>query len=134
MHHIFGKALNLVKSNAPEILSGLAIGGVVSTAYFASKATAEVVRDEDADPFASNKDKVKKYWKLYIPAGVSGAFTIGCIVGASRETGKRTAAAITAYSLSEKAFSEYREKVIEQIGVGKEQKIRDEIAQEKVSK
>lgn len=127
------KALKVVKKNSPEILTALGVSGVVTTAYLAAKASAEVARDEDADPFASNKEKLKKYWKVYIPTGVSGVLTIGCIVGASKATGKRTAAAVTAYSITEKAFSEYKEKVIEQIGVNKEKKLRDEIAQDRVS-
>ena len=39
-----------------------------------------------------------------------------------------------AYSISEKAFSEYKEKVIEKIGENKEQKVRDEIAQDQVNR
>ena len=37
-----------------------------------------------------------------------------------------------AYSLSEKAFTEYQEKVTETLGKGKEQKVRDEIEQDRV--
>lgn len=59
--------------------------------------------------------------------------TICCIIGSSKASGKRTAAAVTAYSLTERAFSEYKDKVVEQMGVGKEQKIRDDMAQEKVA-
>lgn len=82
----------------------------------------------------SVKEKAKIVWKLYIPAGISGALTVGCIIGASKANGRRTTAAVTAYSLTERAFSEYREKVVEQIGKGKEQTIRDDLAQERVSK
>lgn len=128
------KALQAVKSNSPEILTAVGVSGVISTSYLAGKAAAQVARDEDADPNASNKEKIKKYWKIYIPTAISGTVTIGCIIAASKANSKRTAAAVTAYSLTEKAFAEYREKVVEQIGKGKERKIRDEIAQDKVSK
>lgn len=127
------KALQTVKSNSPEILTALGVSGVVTTAYLTSKATYKVARDEDADPWASNKEKIKKYWKFYVPAGISGVVTIASIIGASKASGRRTAAAVTAYSITEKAFSEYREKVVDQIGVNKEQKIRDEIVQEHIS-
>jgi hypothetical protein len=126
--------LPIIKQNAPEIFTALSMSGVVTTAYFTGKASYEVARDEDVDPWISKRDQIKRYWKLYIPAGLSGAFTIGCIFGASRAAGHRTAAAVTAYSLSERAFSEYKEKVVEQIGKGKEQKLRDEIAQDRVNK
>lgn len=127
------KALQTIRSNSPEILTALGIGGVVSTAYLAHQAGVKVSRDEDADPWASNKEKVQKYWKLYIPTAISGALTITCIVAASKGNSRRTAAAVTAYSLSEKAFSEYREKIVEQVGENKEQKLRDELAQAKVT-
>jgi hypothetical protein len=79
-------------------------------------------------------ERAKKTWKVYVPAGISGVLTTACIVGASRATNRRTAAAVTAYSLTERAFSEYREKVVEQIGKGKEQKLRDEVAQDRITR
>lgn len=120
------------KVHSPEILTALGVTGVFTTSYFTAKATAQVARDEDADPWASNREKFKKYWKLYIPAAVSGVFTTGCIIGASQASGRRTAAAVTAFTVTEKAFSEYKEKVVEQIGINKEQKIKDEIVQDAV--
>lgn len=132
-------ALQTVKSNAPEILTAAGITGVVTTSYLAGKASyraSELMRGSDIPE--DRKERVKEYvkhtWRLYIPAGICGAVTIGCIVAASKGNGRRTAAAVAAYSVTEKAFSEYREKVVEQIGVNKEQKIRDEITQERVAR
>lgn len=122
-----------LKSNAPEILTALAVSGVATTSYLVGKATYKMARDEDQPPGLSVKEQVKRHWKLYVPAGISGVVTIGCIVGASKGNNRRTAAAVTAYSLTEKAFSEYKEQVVTQIGKGKEQKIRDEVAQKTVS-
>lgn len=131
-----------IKSNSPEILTALGVSGVITTTYLAAKASfkaAEVIREREADGHTDNLKLLLKYrtqmlWKLYIPAGISGIVTVGCIVGASKANRTRTAAAVTAYSLTEKAFSEYKEKVIEQIGKGKEQKIVDELAQERIEK
>jgi hypothetical protein len=130
---IFDNTLKTVKSNSPEILTALGVSGVVTTAYLTGKAAVKMAQDEDTDPWMSNVDKVKRYWKLYIPAAASGALTIGCIIGASKANGRRTAAAITAYSITEKAFSEYKEKVIEQVGKGKEERIRDDLAQDRIT-
>ena len=47
---------------------------------------------------------------------------------------RRTAALAAAYSLSEKAFDEYKEKVKERIGESKEQRLRDDIAQDQVNR
>jgi hypothetical protein len=120
------------KANSPEILAALGMTGVISTAYFAAKAATTVAQDEDADPHATTKENIKKYWKVYIPAGVSGLLTIVCIAGSTQASGRRTAAAVTAFSVTEKAFSEYKEKVVEQVGKNQEQKVRDKIVQDKV--
>lgn len=128
-------ALKIVKSNSPEILTGLGISGVVITAYLTAKATFKAGDDlAEAPKGLPTKEKAKIVWKRYIPPGISGALTIGCIIGASKGNAKRTAAAVTAYSVTEKAFSEYKEKVVEHVGKGKEQKVRDEVAQDKVDK
>jgi hypothetical protein len=55
-------------------------------------------------------------------------------MGARQAGANRTAAAVAAYSLTERAFTEYKEKVVEQIGKNKEQKVRDDLAQDQVSK
>lgn len=141
---IFAKhLLHNLKRNSPEILIGVGVSGVATTAYLAGKAghRARPIIDEYEEHNGEGETPVQKFaertklvWKFYIPAGISGAITIAAIVGASKASGRRTAAAITAYSLTERAFSEYREKVIEQLGAGKEQRIRDEIAQDRVNR
>lgn len=130
------KTVKLIKSNSPEILTALGVSGVLSTSYLVGKASFKAKAEIDycAAENKPVKEKVKIVWKYYIPAGVSGALTIACIVGSSRAGDKRTTAAVAAYSLTERAFSEYKEKVVEQIGKGQEQKIRDEIVQDQVDK
>lgn len=140
----FNRAVKAIKSNAPEILTALGVTGVVTTSYLVGKASfkaAKILEEEqasDAWGHVNTKEQVirqtKLTWKCYIPAGVSGVVTIACIIGSSKANGRRTAAAVTAYSLTERAYSEYKEKVVEQLGKNKEQKIRDEIAQDTVTK
>lgn len=136
------KAGQTLKSNTPEILTALGVVGVATTSYLSAKATIaaiDIVRHNEGvygtpvDRKEMIKERVKHTWKLYIPVALSGAATVACIIGASKSNSKRTAAAVTAYSLTERAFAEYKEKVIEQVGKGKEQKIRDEIAQDVVT-
>jgi len=76
--------------------------------------------------------KVNLTWKLYVPTVGTGVLTVACIIGANRIGTRRAAAMAAAYSLSEKAFVEYRDKVIEKIGETKEQKVHDAIAQDRV--
>lgn len=143
VNELIGNTTKLLKANAPEILTALGISGVITTAYLTAKATfkaAEEInheqwmldKEEKSHPL-DTKEKAALVWKLYIPAAASGVVTIACLVGANHSSGRRTAAAVTAYSLTEKAFGEYKEKVVEQIGKGKEQKVRDEIAQDRIN-
>jgi len=126
--------IKTLKSNSPEILTALGVSGVVSTAYLASKASFKAASKlSSQDPTMSNKDKAKFVWKCYIPAGISGGLTIACILGSNKAGNSRTAAAVTAYSLTEKAFAEYKEKVVEQIGKNKEQTVHDNAAQARVT-
>lgn len=143
LSNILTNGLKLVKSHSPEILTGLSVAGVATTSYLVGKASfkaakeiehKEAIGGTNADTKERFKERAKLVWKLYIPPTISGAATIACIIGASKSNSRRTTAAVTAYSLTERAFSEYREKVVEQIGKGKEQKIRDDVVQNKVSK
>lgn len=133
-----------IKVNSPGILSAFGIVGVATTSYLAAKAATkstiqiiEMEENEDEeyelDPKERFKERAKLVWKNYIPAGISGVATIGCIIASSKLSGNKTAAAVAAYSITEKAFGEYKEKVVEQLGEKKEQAIRDEIAQEHIS-
>lgn len=141
VRHLINSASKKIQKNSPMLLTALGVSGVVTTSYLVARATYEasgIIRDNERsegikdDPKERLKERTKQVWRLYIPAGISGAATIACIVGSSRISGRRASAAYAAYSLSELAFNEYKEKVVEQIGKNKEQAIRDEIAQDKV--
>lgn len=129
---------NSVRNNSPAILTALGVSGTITTAYLAGKASFEAcdkIRAEEsmygpADTYQSMvKERAALVWKGYIPAIASGTATILCIVGASKTGSRRTAAITAAYSISDKAFAEYREKVVEKLGENKERVIRDELAQ-----
>lgn len=141
--HVLNRLSKTFKLNTPEILTALGVSGLASTVYLGVKTTfkaARVIEKEqarlDLEPKSHPLDfmeKTKLVWKLYIPTGMSGAFTVFCITGASKAYGRRTAAAVTAYSLTEKAFSEYKEKASEQLTKVKQQKILDDIAQDRIN-
>jgi hypothetical protein len=135
---VVGRVEKVLRTNSPAILTALGVSGTITTAYLAGKASfraAEAIQKEALvitnEPKNRKKD-IKLVWKSYIPTAVSGAVTITCIICATRIGMKRTAAITAAYSLSEKAFSEYRDKVIDKVGERKEQQVRDDIAQDKV--
>lgn len=143
----FKRLQKLATDGSPAILTALAVTGTVTTAVLTGKASfkaAEVLReqtrlnglvDQVGEPFELDpKEKLRLVWKLYIPAASTGVITIVCVVGANTISTRRGAALATAMSLSETAFKEYKEKVVEQIGTNKERKIRDELMRDKVER
>lgn len=143
---IFDNGKQFVKTNNVEILTGFGVAGVLTTAYFAAKGgyeSALMIRDNEpleSFDFESEPRKerfvrrAKLTWKNYIPATTVGALTVGAIIGSTKAGSHRTAAAVSAYSLTEAAFKEYREHVISEIGEKKEHDIRDKVAQTKIDR
>lgn len=78
--------------------------------------------------------KAKLVWKAYIPPATTCAVTITCIVMAHRITSSKIAALTVASAISERSLQEYKRKVFDRIGEREEQKVRDDIAQERVTK
>lgn len=130
-----------IVDNSPAILTGVGVVGTVTTAVLASTASfkaAEILEHERW--LASKNPKVEELntqeefllvWHLFIPTFIVGSLTVVAIVGANQISSKRAAALAAAYSLSDKAFTEYREKIVQTLGKNKEQKARDELAQER---
>jgi hypothetical protein len=137
-----GKVLRSnTKEHFPLILSAVAGVGVLATAYLASVASFEAANiiglHEDTYPPSNDfkeriTERTKLVWKLYIPAATAATSTIVCIVGANRIEAKKTLAAQTAFAVSQRVYSDYRDKVIEEYGERKDQAIRDKIADERV--
>lgn len=130
-------ARKVILDNSPTILTAISVAGVVTTAVLSAKAAPTAVRyiqeaeSEFTDPITVPQ-KIKLTWKCYIPAASMGAATIACIISANTVSTKRNAAIMSAYSLTETAFKEYREKVTETIGKTKEQSVRDDIMKDRV--
>ena len=133
----------VLTKHSPEILTGLGISGMIATTVLAVKATPRAIdrieadsrANHDGDPHAyTKKEAIQSAWKCYIPAAVTGAVSVTCLIGASSVNAKRNAALATAYTISETALNEYRNKVIETIGEKKEKTVREAVAKEKVKK
>jgi hypothetical protein len=138
----FRRVLSLAErftiDNSPAIFTAIGVTGVLTSAYLTGKATfraAELItrEQERLDSFEKShplepKEKFHLIWKEYIPAGIILVTTTGAIIAANQIGSRRTAAIAAAYTITERAFTEYREKVIERIGSQKEQAVRDSIA------
>lgn len=122
---------------SPEILTGIGVAGMITSTVLAVRATPKALRHLDdaqcdkGEPLTA-VEKVKACWKDYIPAVATGVTGAACVIGASKINYKRNAALAAAYTLSETAFSEYKEKVIETIGEKKEQIVKDKVTEKKV--
>lgn len=125
--------------NSPQILTGIGIVGMVTAAILAVHETPKALKLIEEEKKEQKKKELTKTevvqttWKCYVrPVGL-GLISIGCVVGGQRESLKRTAALATAYSLSEAAFKEYREKNIELFGEKKDKEVYGKIAEDKVA-
>lgn len=135
----------LLTDNSPVLLTSVGVAGTIATAVLTGKASFEAAQiinetEQSRDLYSTGsleplepKEKVELVWKLYIPPVIVGAGTVSAIVLANRIGTRRAAAMAAAYTISEKAYTEYREKVVEKLGEAKEQEVRDEIAQQRVN-
>lgn len=143
---IVRRAQKATADNAPTILTALGVTGLVTTAVLTGKASfraAQILQEFEIDrdcgeggeriPVAFQK-QFELVWKNYVPAVGTGAVSIACIISANHISTRRTAALASAYSIAQEGFREYKDKVLDKIGETKEQAVRDEIAQDRVTK
>lgn len=135
-----------VKRYSPEILTVLGVAGVITATVMACKATlkapkildehqemmnaieeATQLKVEDYGPDQIRQDKVltylntgKSFAVLYGPSAAVGILSLSCLVGASLILKKRNLAIAAAYALIEKAFNEYRGRVVDELGAEKD--------------
>lgn len=136
------RAGRTLSKNSPTILTGLSVGGLFTTAILAVKVTpkAIILLNEHAqkiDPEYTYEDLeikeiVKVAWKCYIPSIIIGVGSASCIIAANHVNLRRNAALAGLYSVTETAFKEYQNKVVQTIGQNKERKVRDEINADRV--
>lgn len=133
-----------IKKHSPELLIGVGIVGVVTSTVLACKATTKLgdILDktkEDVETIHScvnhpnlpeeytvedsKKDLAITYTKtglqiakLYAPAAILGAASIGCIVASNHILRTRNIALVAAYTTVDKSFKDYRKRVIERFG------------------
>lgn len=138
LSYILKRGETFISQNASTILTGVGVVGTITTAVLTGKAAVKaqmlLVENHGDDLRAVPKTIIMKdTWQCYIPPVASGVTTIACIIAGHRLDAKKAAALAAAYGLSEKRLQEYREKVLEKMGVNKEQAVRDDIVQDRVN-
>ena len=140
-------AEKFVIDNSPGILTGLGVAGTVTTAVLTGKAAwnsaiivrrAEEQRNDEGEPVMSRdvelNERFHLVWKEFIPPAAVGIVTLAAIIGANQIGARRTAAITAAFKLSEQLNEEYKKKVLQTLGLQKEEKMRAELASEKMEK
>lgn len=139
MAQLMRVAKTSITKHSPEILTGIGIAGMITTTVLAVKATPKAIRlieeaKEEKGEDLTKAETVKTCWKAYIPAAAICITSTACLIGASSVSIRRNAMLATAYKLSETAFSEYKEKVVETIGDEKEKIVREKVSEERIKK
>ena len=140
----------LAKKNSPTILFGAGVVGVIGTTVLASRATLkldEVVFGIEHDIAVANRvreEKPEQYSdadlhsdiqlirvqgaikiaKLYAPAIIVGGLSIAALTKSHHILTNRNTALTAAYAALDKGFSQYRARVVEELGEEKDQEFR----------
>lgn len=131
-----------IERESPAILTAFAVSGVITTTVLAVRATPKAMKLLNQEAYKmkcqveeiATSEIIKIAWKPYIPAFITGSLTIVCILGSHSIHAKRNAAIAGLYSIATGALQEYQSKVVETLGEKKEQRLRDEIAQDRLDK
>lgn len=143
------KAKFLLENHSTTILTGVGVGGTIATSVLTSRASFKAARlidnelevrllgwregEADDPPEEMSKvQMVKLTWMLFLPPVAAGVTTITAIIVANKISSKKIAALAVAGGISERALQEYKDKVVEKLGDRQNQKIRDEVAQDRI--
>lgn len=153
------KIIEFTIKNSTTILTATAVAGVGATAIATGKAVVEArdiikahemdeeLKCERIEKKDGKKDKhivyyrdrtkwekVRLTWKSFVAPVFLGSTTIACIIGSNTISTRRNLALAAAYSMSEEAAKEFKDKVVETIGEKKTEKIENAIAQDHIEK
>lgn len=144
----FDSFLKFTNRNTPTILTGLGILGLFETGVMAYKAgpkgkeimdakrkdLRDVSPGDKAAKHAVMGEIIKEMTPVVGPPIAMGVATGACILGANHVSSRRIAALSAAYTLTETALKDYKQKTLEMVGEKKAQNIREAIAKDKVVK
>lgn len=140
MTDILRTVKNKAVEHGPELLTGIGIVGMITTTVLAVKATPkalELIEDKKSEEQTKELtpiETVKAAWKPYIPALVTGACSVTCLIGANSAHAKRNAAIMTAYQISRTTLNELRESVRESVDEVTQKTINDKAAEKRLKR
>ena len=130
---------DFIKHNAGTILTVISCAGVVGTAVCAAH---DAVKARDVmmeietkhDDDLPKAEVVKQVVPCYVSTVLMASATVACIIGHHQISAGKIAAYASAYTMATQAASEYRNKIVENLGKEKAQEIDDQIADERIRK
>lgn len=141
------RSLFQLQKQSPIILASVGVVGVVTAGVLAARATLKLEETLDAGETRLDVERAKgaegntkkavilnalDLVKLYGPSVTLGAASLTCIISAQGILHKRNATLALAYKGLEKAYSNYRARVIEEFGEEKDREIRLGVREETV--
>lgn len=136
MNGLLYRSQKFVKRNASTILTCVGGAGVIATSIVAVKATPKAMRlleeaKQEKGENLTTLETVRVAGPAYIPAVLIGASTIACIFGANALNKQQQAAMMSAYTLLDNSYKDYKKKVDELYGEGANVEITSAIAKDK---
>lgn len=124
-----------LKHNAPTILTGIGVVGVIGTSVLTAKATPKAIyileeKEKEKGSKLTRFEQVSAMTPVYIPAILMGGTTIICILSANYLNKERQAMLTSAYAYLNNSYNEYKSKVKELFGEEADKKVQDEIAKD----
>jgi hypothetical protein len=131
-----------VSDHAPTILTSLSAAGLAASVGLAIRASFKaadlvwVAREESSlhGRDHDRMDDIRAAWKPFVPVVGTTLMTAAFIIASHRVNSGRAAALVATAAFSERAFSEYQEKVVERLGERKEKTLREDLAQDQVNR
>lgn len=138
------KSGDFLHTNSPAIFAGIAIAGIISTTVMAVRATIKAANDiqeacyndPDTDEYIEpdTKETIALVWKHYVPVVLMAGLTVGAVVTSHTIQSKRNAILAGLLTTSQKALEDYQTKTEEVVGKSKAEKIKEELAGDKLTK
>lgn len=129
----------IVDKRAPEILTSFGVIGVVSTTGLGIKATIKSVlkiqeTEKKEKRKLTNKESLILVWSYYLPTLSSAAITIASVIASNSVSANRLLGMSNIFLLTEEAFAQYKDKVVDMIGEKKAKLIEEDLNQAELEK
>lgn len=136
MNELLRQGQRFYKRHATTILTCIGGIGVIATTITAIKATPKAMEllEEAKEEKGENLTTVEKFnvaGPTYIPTILLGVGTISCMVGANVMNKRRQAALVSAYTLVDSSYKQYKQKLKELYGEETHNTVMDAIMVEK---